>query len=372
MNTQDLIALAEQCGAETGRMPDGEVCWIKFHKPSIAPFAAALTRHDSAYPLPDDLYAGSKDWVASNYAGRVEWLHVMYESAKEAIAMLETRPDSAAPAGVEPVVVNADYRAMWQEQVELNQRLCTALAAAPKAPAAAQEVDRESHIRGWKDAVAFFLAGNWLKDNAPVWPHLLAPQPPSAPKADERGSAEPVKDCNPEQNQKIMTWQPIKTAPRDGTNILIAFGRDGVSQAKYVPGLPDHPWQFLDTNDGITWLVNYAKDGLGGPSHWKSLPQWPDRAMKGGSGFGSTPTTPARDGSEPGLHASHSAQTATTTTLCEFNSGCTKRCDVCPETVNMADAIAVGDGTLHAAIDYWQARALKAEAPQPPSAPEEP
>jgi hypothetical protein len=125
--------------------------------------------------------------------------------------------------------------------------------------------------------------------SASIYRAMLAAAPLSAPKADERGSAEPVKDCNPEQTQKIMTWQPIKTAPRDGTNILIAFGRDGVSQAKYVPGLPDHPWQFLDTNDGITWLVNYAKDGLGGPSHWKSLPQWPDCAMKGGSGFGSTP-----------------------------------------------------------------------------------
>lgn len=31
----------------------------------------------------------------------------------------------------------------------------------------------------------------------------------------------------------------------------------------------------------------------------------------------------------------------------------------------MADAIAAGDGTLHGAIDYWQARALKAEAAQP-------
>lgn len=81
-----------------------------------------------------------------------------------------------------------------------------------------------------------------------------------------------------------MTWQPIKTAPRDGTNILIAFGQDGVSQAKYVVGLG--MWQFLDTNDGVTWMVNHAKDALGGPSHWMTMPQWPEEKHVGGSGFG--------------------------------------------------------------------------------------
>lgn len=33
-----------------------------------------------------------------------------------------------------------------------------------------------------------------------------------------------------------------------------------------------------------------------------------------------------------------------------------------PSEVTMADAVAAGDGTLHGAIDYWQKRALKAEA----------
>lgn len=49
MNEQDrLIALAEKCGAEVGRY-EGEVVWIKLHKPSIEPFAAALSQpHASA------------------------------------------------------------------------------------------------------------------------------------------------------------------------------------------------------------------------------------------------------------------------------------------------------------------------------------
>src|SRR6185437_10781057 len=54
-------------------------------------------------------------------------------------------------------------------------------------------------------------------------------------------------------------------------NILIRFGRDGVSQAKYVPGTP-HPWKFIDTNDGITWLINHAVDTEYGPTHWMPMP----------------------------------------------------------------------------------------------------
>ena len=66
-------------------------------------------------------------------------------------------------------------------------------------------------------------------------------------------------------------WQPIETAPRDGTNVLVRFGSDGASQGKYIPGLP-HPWQFIDTNNGISWLINHAVDAPGGPSHWMPLP----------------------------------------------------------------------------------------------------
>jgi hypothetical protein len=68
-----------------------------------------------------------------------------------------------------------------------------------------------------------------------------------------------------------QAWQPIATAPRDGSNILIRFGRDGISQAKYVAGTP-HPWKFIDTNDGITWLINHAVDTEYGPTHWMPLP----------------------------------------------------------------------------------------------------
>jgi hypothetical protein len=79
--------------------------------------------------------------------------------------------------------------------------------------------------------------------------------------------------------QEPNAWQPIETAPRDGTNILIRFGRDGVSQAKYVPGTP-HPWKFIDTNDGITWIINHAVDTEYGPTHWMPMPDAAPRPHK--------------------------------------------------------------------------------------------
>ena len=70
-------------------------------------------------------------------------------------------------------------------------------------------------------------------------------------------------------------WKTMESAPRDGTNILLAWGQDGVSQGHYVPGLQGtHPWKFIDTNDGITWLINHAVDGPGGPTHWMPMPKW--------------------------------------------------------------------------------------------------
>lgn len=69
----------------------------------------------------------------------------------------------------------------------------------------------------------------------------------------------------------LLQKQPIESAPRDGTTILVWFGQDGASQARYVPH-ETHPWEFID-KQGDNWIVNYAIDGLGGPSHWATMPR---------------------------------------------------------------------------------------------------
>jgi len=54
-------------------------------------YSAALAQPKTEpYPLPESLYPDSKDWVASDYAGRVELLHFMYESKKREVEQLET------------------------------------------------------------------------------------------------------------------------------------------------------------------------------------------------------------------------------------------------------------------------------------------
>ena len=53
-----------------------------------AAVAAFMARQ---YPLPDDLFPDSKDWLAGDYAARVEWLHVMYEKKRaEVDALIES------------------------------------------------------------------------------------------------------------------------------------------------------------------------------------------------------------------------------------------------------------------------------------------
>lgn len=65
-------------------------------------------------------------------------------------------------------------------------------------------------------------------------------------------------------------WLPIEGAPRDGRLILIRFGSDWESKARWCDR-PDYPWQFAD-NSGSGLFINYAKDGPGGgPSHWRPI-----------------------------------------------------------------------------------------------------
>ena len=63
-----------------------DVCWVSML--DAAPQPPELEKPPSLFPLPADLY-DSKDWRCGTYSERVEWLHTMYESAKEQIAALE-------------------------------------------------------------------------------------------------------------------------------------------------------------------------------------------------------------------------------------------------------------------------------------------
>jgi hypothetical protein len=74
------------------------------HMDSLQPPVAT----ERQYPLPDDLYGGSKDWRAGSYHERVEWLHLGYEAAKARIAELEQPPVVEQPTGSEPIQHDED------------------------------------------------------------------------------------------------------------------------------------------------------------------------------------------------------------------------------------------------------------------------
>jgi hypothetical protein len=81
------------------------------------------------YPLPDDLYPGSKDWMASDYAGRVEWLHGMYESARREADMWCERAQPQPEAQVQRIAYleqqlgecTGGYQTLEREVASLKQ-----------------------------------------------------------------------------------------------------------------------------------------------------------------------------------------------------------------------------------------------------------
>jgi hypothetical protein len=73
----------------------------------------------------------------------------------------------------------------------------------------------------------------------------------------------------------VARWRPIRTAPRDETEILIArSGKECVSSMNVVYyndtdlGTKKHPWVFVDGTNA------YHKDF---PTHWMPLPKPPVR-----------------------------------------------------------------------------------------------
>ena len=62
-------------------------CAIRGIQTQQSPKSDDVSVKNQVYDLPDDLY-DSKDWKTGNYAERVQWLHLMYEDAKQEIERL--------------------------------------------------------------------------------------------------------------------------------------------------------------------------------------------------------------------------------------------------------------------------------------------
>jgi hypothetical protein len=68
-------------------------------------------------------------------------------------------------------------------------------------------------------------------------------------------------------------WQPIETAPKDGTSVLVAGRHNYVGQARFV----DRDWYEANNDPGDAW-----GGPLMPPSHWMPLPPAPTDPREGG------------------------------------------------------------------------------------------
>jgi len=66
-----------------------------------------------------------------------------------------------------------------------------------------------------------------------------------------------------------MKWQPIETAPKDGTGFLVNtdYVVDGVSMVRFSEG------RMVSVFDGKPWLEH-----IDPPTHWMPLPEPPSGA----------------------------------------------------------------------------------------------
>ena len=83
-----------------------------------------------------------------------------------------------------------------------------------------------------------------------------------------------------------MTWQPIETAPTDGTNLLL-YTEEGITQGQYLDPEPDgidsmgHDGGWM-SYDGYSFPgrsfgnPKYFNEPQGQPTHWQPLPEPPD------------------------------------------------------------------------------------------------
>jgi hypothetical protein len=76
------------------------------------------------------------------------------------------------------------------------------------------------------------------------------------------------------------SWQPIETAPRDGTLVLLfirhrEYTRIEIGSFREDEFVPGEPMFFADDYDDFS--VGYCSTPLNDASHWMALPEPPER-----------------------------------------------------------------------------------------------
>lgn len=83
------------------------------------------------------------------------------------------------------------------------------------------------------------------------------------------------------QTNENDLWQPIASAPRDGTVILLARDGEAAVAGFFDPNDGGYPWAFLDTGVKVNGLNGYRDDGGDfGPEVWRPMPTYDKAALE--------------------------------------------------------------------------------------------
>ena len=69
-----------------------------------------------------------------------------------------------------------------------------------------------------------------------------------------------------------MEWQPIETAPKDGTLVIVGYPDTDIEEGWSVAG----EYRKENGDDGIGWYNQFDWDCQIHPTHWMPLPTPPD------------------------------------------------------------------------------------------------
>lgn len=74
-----------------------------------------------------------------------------------------------------------------------------------------------------------------------------------------------------------MTWQPIETAPKDGTPILLYKPNEKRMGAYLLAGFWDVEW-WACAGSKLVYFSRLDQREYGHPTHWQPLPEPPEEA----------------------------------------------------------------------------------------------
>ncbi|KVE06478.1 hypothetical protein WI91_09155 [Burkholderia vietnamiensis] len=77
----------------------------------------------------------------------------------------------------------------------------------------------------------------------------------------------------PEPSAEVTHWQPIETAPKDGTEVVLLFADEVTLLGKTRPRVRAAAWL-------VDWTIPYRRDNP--PTHWMPLPAAPFDAARAG------------------------------------------------------------------------------------------